>query len=194
MSRIGQTPIAVPSGVQVSEAGGVLTVKGPKGTLTRKMLPEISVKQEDGKIICERASDSKEHRSLHGLMRSLINNMVIGVTEGYEKKLNVIGVGYRAELDGTKLSLQVGYSHPVVIEPYEGISFEVGVDTNTRMPFILVRGIDKEVLGQQAAEIRAVKPPEPYKYVDIAKTYGKGIRYAGEVVRRKAGKAGKAGA
>ena len=192
MSRVGQMPISVPDGVQISSECDMLTVKGPKGTLSRKLHTAISVNVSDGTIVCERPSNSKQHRSLHGLVRTLVNNMVVGVTQGYEKRLNVIGVGYRAELQGKNLNVQVGYSHPVVVEPYEGIEFEVGQDTNTRMPFIIVRGIDKEVLGQQAAEIRAIRPPEPYKWVEAAKTHGKGIRYAGEVVRRKAGKAAKA--
>lgn len=191
MSRIGQLPIPVPSGVQITQEDGVLTVKGPKGTLSRPMLPAITVKEEDGRLICTRASDSKEHRSLHGLMRTLVNNMVVGVTQGYEKRLNVIGVGYRAELQGQNLALQVGYSHPVVVEPAEGISFEVGQDTNTRMPFVVVRGINKETLGQQAAEIRRIRPPSPYK--KAMDRFSKGIRYAGEQVRVKAGKTGKAG-
>ena len=192
MSRVGQMPIPVPNGVQITLRDAALTVKGPKGTLSRKVHPAITVKMSDGTIVCERPSNSKQHRSLHGLVRALINNMVVGVTEGYEKRLNVIGVGYRAELQGKNLNIQVGYSHPVLVEPYEGIDFEVGQDTNTRMPFIIVRGIDKEVLGQQAAEIRGIRPPEPYKWVEAAKTHGKGIRYAGEVVRRKAGKSAKA--
>jgi len=194
MSRIGQLPIAVPAGVQISQEDGTITVKGPKGSLTRTLPAAIKVKVEDGKIICERPSDSKEHRSLHGLTRTLINNMVVGVTQGYEKRIEVLGVGYRAELQGKNLALSVGYSHQPVIEPMEGIEFEVGVDTRAgfvvtgqvaRMPFVIIRGIDKEILGQQAANIRRIKPAEPYK--------GKGIRYAGEFVRRKAGKAGKAG-
>lgn len=193
MSRIGQMPITVPAGVQVIQEDGLLTVKGPKGTLTRRLHPAITVKQENGKIVCERPSDSKEHRSLHGLTRTLINNMIVGVTQGYEKRLEVLGVGYRAELQGKNLVLQVGYSHPAVIEPMEGIEFEVGIDTRAgfvvtgqvaRMPFVIVRGIEKEIVGQQAANIRAVKPAEPYK--------GKGIRYQGEYVRRKVGKAAKA--
>ncbi len=188
-------PIAVPGGVQISQKDGVLTVKGPKGTLTRALPRDIAVKQEDSNIVCERPSDSKNHRALHGLTRTLVNNMVVGVTQGYEKRIEVLGVGYRAELQGKNLVLQVGYSHPAVVEPMEGIEFEVGVDTRAgfvvtgqvaRMPFVIVRGIDKEVLGQQAANIRAIRPAEPYK--------GKGIRYAGEYVRRKAGKQGKAGA
>lgn len=194
MSRIGKLPIPLPDGVEVVQNNGEIVVKGPKGTLSRKLPPEINVRIEDGKIICERSSDDAKHRALHGLTRTLINNMVVGVTQGYEKRLDVLGVGYRAEMQGNNLVLSVGYSHPVVIEPRPGIEFEVGADTRAgfvvsgqvaRMPFVLVKGIDKELVGQQAAEIRAVKPPEPYK--------GKGIRYAGEYVRRKAGKAGKAG-
>lgn len=184
MSRIGQLPISLPSGVQVSQEDGVVTVKGPKGTLSRTLPGEIAIKVEDNKIICERPSNSKLHRSLHGLTRTLVNNMVVGVTAGYEKKLQVQGVGYRAELQGKNLNLQVGLSHPVVVEPMNGVEFEVGQDTNTRMPFIVARCIDKEVLGQQVANIRKIRPPEPYK--------GKGIRYYGEVIRRKAGKSGKA--
>jgi len=181
VSRVGQSPITVPDGVQATLDGGVLTVKGPKGTLSRELHRSISVKIEDGKIVCERPTNSKEHRSLHGLTRALVNNMVVGVTSGYERRLSVRGVGYRAELQGKNLSLQVGLSHTVVVEPMSGIEFEVGQDTNTRTPFIVVRGIDKETVGQQSAEIRGIRPPEPYK--------GKGIRYEGEYVRHKAGKA-----
>ena len=193
MSRIGQLPIPVPSGVQISQEDGLLTVKGPKGTLTRAINPVISVKVEDGKIICVRPSDAKPHRALHGLTRTLVNNMVVGVTQGYEKKLQIVGVGYRAELQGKNLVLSVGYSQPVTVEPKECITFEVGQETNNRVPFIWVRGINKEVLGQQAAEIRNIKPPEPYKYVVSQGMHGKGIRYADEVVRKKVGKAGAAG-
>jgi len=189
MSRIGQLPIPVPSTVQVNQENGVLTVKGPKGTLSRAIHPVISVTIEDDKIVCTRPSDAKPHRALHGLTRTLVNNMVIGVTQGYERKLQVIGVGYRAELQGQNLVLSVGYSQPVTVEPMEGITFEVGQETNNRVPFIWVRGIDKEVLGQQAAEIRRVRPPEPYKLVVSQGFHGKGIRYAGEVVRKKVGKA-----
>lgn len=193
MSRIGQMPISVPDGVQVSQEDGVFSVKGPKGTLSRRLHPTMTVSHEDGNIIVKRPDESKESRSIHGLTRSLIDNMITGVTKGYEKRLEVLGVGYRVELQGKNLNLLVGYSHPLVFEPMEGIEFEVGIDTKagfvvsgqvSRMPFVIVRGIDKEVIGQQAANIRGSKPPEPYK--------GKGIRYAGEVVRRKAGKAGKA--
>lgn len=184
MSRIGKTPIPVPSGVDVQVEDGSITVKGPKGTLTMSIHPDMMVKQEEGNVLVERPSDGKMHRSLHGLTRTLVANMVEGVTKGYERVLEVHGVGYRAQLAGTNLHLQVGYSHPVEIAPRPGIQFEVGQDTNARMPLITVRGIDKQVVGQQCAEIRAVRKPEPYK--------GKGIRYANEVVRRKAGKSGKA--
>lgn len=183
MSRIGQLPIPVPSGVQITVKDSTVEVKGPKGTLTKTLPSAISVEVEDNKVVCKRASDNKSDRALHGLVRSLINNMVIGVTSGFEKKLSVQGVGYRAELQGKNLALTVGLSHTVVIEPADGITFEVGADTNTRTPFIVIKGMDKEVLGQQAANVRGVKPPEPYK--------GKGIRYIDEVVKRKAGKAGK---
>lgn len=195
MSRIGQMPIPIPDGVRINQDNGELTVTGPKGTLTRQLPPMIEVKQVDDKVICARPNEGKESRSLHGLTRTLVNNMVVGVTQGYEKRLDVLGVGYRAELQGKTLNLQVGLSHPVVFEPMPGIEFEVGIDTRAgfvvsgqaaRMPFVVVRGIDKEILGQQAANIRRAKPPEPYK--------GKGIRYSGEQVKRKAGKQGKAAA
>lgn len=184
MSRIGLLPIPLPSGVQITSEAGLTVVKGPKGTLTRRLHPDITVRIEGDRALCSRPTDRKDHRSLHGLTRSLLANMVTGVSQGYERRLQVIGVGYRAELVPDGLQLSVGYSHPVMMEPMEGISFEVGMDTNTRSPFIVVRGIDKEAVGQQCALIRGARPPEPYK--------GKGIRYFGEVVRRKAGKAGKA--
>jgi len=183
MSRIGKAPIPVPSGVEVKIDGSVVTVKGPKGSLTQNIHPDMSVKLEDGNILVERPSDEKLHRALHGLTRTLVANMVEGVTKGYEKVLQIHGVGYRAQLSGANLNLQVGYSHPVDIVPRPGISFEVGQEANTRIPLIYVRGIDKQVVGQQSAEIRAVRKPEPYK--------GKGIRYSTEYVRRKAGKSGK---
>lgn len=186
MSRIGKMPIPIPGGVEVQVENSVVTIKGPKGTLTKSIHPDMIVRVEDGNILVERPSDDKLHMSLHGLTRTLIANMVEGVTKGYEKLLEIHGVGYRAQMVGPKLQLQVGYSHPVEIAPRPGIQFEVGQDVNTRMPLVTVRGIDKEVVGQQAAEIRAVRKPEPYK--------GKGIRYSTEVVRRKAGKSGKAGA
>lgn len=185
MSRIGKMPIPVPAGVDIKIADGAITIKGPKGTMTKDIHPEMIVKLEDSQIIVERPSDEATHRALHGLTRTLVANMVEGVTKGFEKQLQIHGVGYRAQMNGSVLNLQVGYSHPVDITPKEGISFEVGQEANTRIPIIYVRGIDKQVVGQQAAEVRAVRKPEPYK--------GKGIRYATEVVRRKAGKSGKAG-
>ena len=184
MSRVGKLPIDLPQGVEVNIAGANVTVKGPKGTLTRDLHPDMAVRVDDSKILVERPTDSKTHRSLHGLTRTLVANMVEGVTNGYQKTLHVVGVGYRAQMNGPDLTLSVGYSHPVEVAPKPGIEFEVGLETNTRMPFIIVRGIDKEAVGQQAAEIRKVRPPEPYK--------GKGIKYSTETIRRKAGKAGKA--
>lgn len=191
MSRIGRTPIPIPNGVEVQIEADTVTVKGPKGTLTRSIRPEISAKVEDGRILVERPSDDKLHRSLHGLTRTLIANMVEGVTQGFQKVLHVYGTGYRAEVVGGKLTLQVGLSHLVEIAPRPGIEFEVAQDVvqyegrETRIPAVTIRGIDKQVVGQQAAEVRAVRKPEPYK--------GKGIRYSTEVVRRKAGKSVKAG-
>ncbi len=184
MSRVGLLPIPLPSGVQITNEAGLTVVKGPKGSLSRRLHPDIAIQIEGDKALCVRPTDRKDHRSIHGLTRSLLANMVTGVSQGYERRLQVMGVGYRAELVPDGLQLSVGYSHPVVMKPMEGISFEVGLDTNTRSPFIVVRGIDKETVGEQCALIRGVRPPEPYK--------GKGIRYAGEHVRRKAGKAGKA--
>lgn len=186
MSRIGLLPIPIPSGVQVNVGpDNLVSVKGPKGELSRSIWPNLKIEVADSEIRVSRSSDEKEYRSMHGLSRTLINNMVEGVSKGYEKVLVIGGVGYRATLEGKNLTLQVGYSHPVTIQPFEGITFEVGQETGTREPVITVRGIDKEKVGQQAAEIRMVRPPEPYK--------GKGIRYRGEQIRRKAGKAGKAG-
>ena len=186
MSRIGKMPIPLPAGVSVEQSDGLITVKGPKGVLSRQVHADIDVNQESGTLVCVRHTNQKEHRSLHGLTRALLANMVTGVTAGYEKRMEVEGVGYRAELQGVNLQLQVGLSHPVVIVPMEGISFEVGQNTNNRMPFIMIRGNDKETVGQQCAYIRRIRPPEPYK--------GKGIRFFGEKIRRKAGKAGKTGA
>lgn len=185
MSRIGKQPITLPSGVEVQRENGSVRVKGPKGALTQAVSPLLTVDVNDGTLTVSRVTDTKEARAQHGLIRTLIANMVKGVTEGYAKQLNVSGVGYRAQLQGTSLSLALGFSHPIVVEPREGITFEVGTDTNTRAPFIKVSGIDKQMVGQTAAEIRALKKPEPYK--------GKGIRYQDEVVRRKAGKSAKAG-
>jgi large subunit ribosomal protein L6 len=175
MSRIGKRPIEVPAGVLVSVDPGRVTVSGPKGELRQQIPQRMQINQEDGSITVSRPTERGEDRALHGLTRTLIANMVEGVTNGFEKRLEIQGVGYRAALSGTDLELQVGYSHSVKIKPREGVSFEVPVPTQ-----IVVRGIDKQVVGQTAAEIRKVRPPEPYK--------GKGIRYEGEYVRRKVGK------
>jgi large subunit ribosomal protein L6 len=175
MSRIGRKPIELPEAVTVELAPGRVAVKGPKGELDQRLSPEMKVEQADGTVTVARPTDRGEHRALHGLTRSLIANMVEGVTNGFEKKLEIQGVGYRAALSGTDLELQVGYSHSVKIKPRQGIEFEVPVPTQ-----VVVRGIDKQMVGQTAAEIRKVRPPEPYK--------GKGIRYEGEAVRRKVGK------
>ncbi|NLN29494.1 MAG: 50S ribosomal protein L6 [Firmicutes bacterium] len=178
MSRIGKIPIEIPSGMEVQLEGNTIRVKGPKGTLERKLHPEMQVNIEDGRVVVNRPSDEKKHRSLHGLTRTLIANMVQGVTQGFEKRLEIHGVGYRAAKQGNKLVLSMGFSHPVEFDTPPGMEIEVPAPTR-----ITVRGIDKEKVGQLAAEIRAVRKPEPY--------LGKGIRYEGEYVRRKAGKAGK---
>ncbi len=179
MSRIGQAPITIPNGVDVTISGRDITVKGPRGELSRKLPPDISVRQDDGQLLVTRPDDEREHRALHGLTRSLVNNMVVGVTDGFRKQLEIVGVGYRAEAQGPEaIRLALGFSHPVNVRAPEGISFEVPVPTQ-----IVVSGIDKEVVGQVAAEIRSIRKPEPYK--------GKGVRYQGERVLRKAGKAGK---
>ena len=179
MSRIGNKPIAIPAGVTVTlAAGNTVTVKGPKGTLTSTFLPCVTIAEENGTVVVTRASDDKEIRAVHGLTRALIANMVEGVTNGYSKRLEIVGVGYRAEKQGKKLVLNLGYSHPVFFEEGNGITFEVP-DSNT----IVVSGIDKQAVGQVAAQIREKRPPEPY--------LGKGIKYAGEQIRRKAGKTGK---
>ena len=180
MSRIGRLPIAVPSGVEVAIDGARVTVTGPKGTLSRELHADMLLSREDGNFVVARPTEQKMHKQLHGLTRTLVNNMVVGVTTGYRKGLEITGVGYRAALVGRKLQLSLGYSHPVDIEPPEGISFEV--ESPTR---IAVVGIDKELVGQVAAVVRSKRKPEPYK--------GKGVRYAGEQIRRKAGKAGKIG-
>lgn len=185
MSRIGKKPIPIPQGVEVQWEPGHITVSGPLGTLSRSIPAEVTVRRENGFLLVERPSDERNHRALHGLTRTLIANMVEGVSKGYQRVLEVVGVGYRAQLEGGKLSLSVGYAQPKVLEPLPGITFEVGQDVNTRMPLITVKGIDKEVVGQQSALIRRVRPPEPYK--------GMGIRYRGEQIRRKAGKSGKSG-
>ncbi|MBD2844709.1 50S ribosomal protein L6 [Paenibacillus sp. IB182496] len=178
MSRIGRKPIQVPSGVNVSLDNSVITVKGPKGTLTRTLHKDMKVAIAENEITIERPSDNKAHRSLHGTTRSVVANMIGGVTEGYAKSLELVGVGYRANKTGEKVVLNVGYSHPVEIVPEGGIEFEV--PSNTK---IIVKGIDKERVGATAAKIRAVREPEPYK--------GKGIKYEGERILRKEGKAGK---
>ena len=175
MSRIGRKPVPVPDGVDIDVGPGVVSVKGPKGELTQVISRDMKVAIEDGTLTVERPTDRGEHRALHGLTRSLIANMVEGVTTGYEKRLEIQGVGYRAALAGRNLNLSVGYSHAVQIEAPEGVQFEVPQQTE-----VIVRGIDKQAVGEIAARIRRVRPPEPYK--------GKGIRYAGEQVRRKVGK------
>lgn len=181
MSRIGRMPIPVPEGVKVTIKGNEVTVEGSKGKLSRSFHPDMSITMEDGKLVVRRPSDEREHRALHGLTRSLLANMVEGVTKGFEKALELSGVGYRAQKVGNKLSLQVGFSHPVEYTPPPGI--EIVVEGTNR---IRVIGIDKELVGRTAAEIRAIRPPDAYK--------GKGIRYLGEKVRLKPGKAGKAAA
>ncbi|MBN1994948.1 MAG: 50S ribosomal protein L6 [Anaerolineae bacterium] len=180
MSRIGKLPVPIPKGVTVTINKNSVVVKGPKGELSRDFPPEIELKEEDGQIVAARSSDHRLHRAKHGLVRALLYNMVTGVSDGFKRELYIEGVGYRAGLQGKNLELNVGYSHPVVFEPPEGISFEV--DKTGRE--LAVMGIDKEVVGEIAARVRRTRPPEPYK--------GKGIRYVNERVRRKAGKAGKA--
>jgi large subunit ribosomal protein L6 len=177
MSRIGRAPIEVPDRVEVNISGGTVKVKGPRGELTVPIGRGVEVQQEDASIIVERASDAPQHKAMHGLTRSLIQNAVTGVTDGFTKTLQIQGVGYRGALQGRDINLQVGYSHPVTISPREGIEFEMPNPAT-----IVVRGIDKQRVGQMAAEIRKVRPPEPYK--------GKGIRYSDEQIRRKVGKAG----
>ena len=175
MSRIGKAPISLPDGVEFTYDNAVVTVKGPKGELTQRVPREMLVEVGDGVIEVKRPTESGQHRSLHGLTRTLIANMVTGVTAGFEKRLEIVGVGYRAGVKGKDLELLVGYSHPVVIEPPEHVEFETPQPT-----VVLVRGIDKQVVGEIAAKVRSIRPPEPYK--------GKGIRYAGEYVQRKVGK------
>jgi large subunit ribosomal protein L6 len=179
MSRVGKMPIPIPSGVEVRINGPSVTVKGPKGELSRDLNPEIKIEQADGQIVVTRPTDQPRHRAMHGLTRSLVANMVTGVSDGFSKTLELQGVGYRAQMQGRDLVLAVGYSHPVQVPPPPGIEFEV--DGTTK---IIVRGVNREHVGQAAADVRKIRPPEPYK--------GKGIRYLGEYVRRKAGKAGKA--
>ena len=180
MSRIGRMAIPIPSGVQVNIDGNHVEVTGPKGKLERDIAPELTLVQEDGTLRVERPNDDKKSRELHGLTRTLVANMVTGVTDGFRKGLEITGVGYRAQLVGKKLQLNLGYSHPIEIDPPDGVSFEI--ENPTRLAVV---GVDKELVGHIAAKVRATRKPEPYK--------GKGVRYAGEVVRRKAGKAGKIG-
>ncbi|NLX76958.1 MAG: 50S ribosomal protein L6 [Clostridiaceae bacterium] len=177
MSRVGNMPVVIPSGVEVKMNGHEITVKGPKGTLTQVFHPDMIIEKEGNNIIVKRPSELKKHKALHGLTRSLINNMVVGVTQGYEKKLEINGVGYRAQKQGKKLNLTLGLSHPVEIEEPDGITIEVPAPNQ-----IIVKGIDKQLVGEIAAKIREKRPPEPYK--------GKGIKYVDEVIIRKEGKAG----
>ncbi len=180
MSRIGRLPITVPSNVDVTIDGRNVTVRGPRGSLSRALHPDMTLSREDSKLVVTRPTEQKTHKQLHGLTRTLVNNMVVGVTDGYRKGLEITGVGYRAALNGRKLTLNLGYSHQIEIDPPEGITFEV--ENPTRLAVV---GIDKELVGQIAAKVRSTRKPEPYK--------GKGVRYAGEYIRRKAGKAGKIG-
>ncbi|MEJ3653918.1 50S ribosomal protein L6 [Actinomycetes bacterium KLBMP 9759] len=179
MSRIGKLPITVPSGVDVKIDGRTVTVKGPKGSLSHTVIEPITVERgDDGAVLVKRPDDERRNKAMHGLSRTLVNNLVIGVTAGYEKKLEIVGVGYRVALKGSALEFSLGFSHPVVIQPPEGITFAVESPTK-----FSVSGIDKQLVGETAANIRKIRKPEPYK--------GKGVRYAGEVVRRKVGKTGK---
>ncbi len=177
MSRIGRKPISLPAGVEVKIEDNVITVKGPKGVLSQSIPEDISIELKGNELLCTRPSDAKRHRAMHGLTRALVANMVTGVTTGFEKKLEMVGVGYRAQMQGSKLVLNIGYSHPIEIDPPQGVEFEVPAVTR-----ITVKGIDKQLVGNTAADIRALRKPEPYK--------GKGVRYENEVVRRKAGKSG----
>ena len=177
MSRIGKKPISLPAGVKVTVDGDTVTVQGSKGTLVQTLPEGITINQEDNQLVLQRANDSKQQRAFHGLTRALIANMVEGVTNGFEKKLEMVGVGYRAQMQGKKLVISIGFSHPVEIDAPEGIDFEVPAPTR-----ITIKGIDKQLVGNTAAHIRAIRKPEPYK--------GKGIKYENEFIRRKAGKAG----
>ena len=175
MSRIGRAPITIPDGVTVDIKGQHVTVTGPRGTLSHTVVEPIRIAQEDGRLVVTRPTDRGPHRALHGLSRSLVANLVTGVSEGFERRLEIQGVGYRAQMKGQALELAVGYSHPVTIDPPDGIQFEVPAPTQ-----VVVKGIDKQQVGEIAAQVRGTRPPEPYK--------GKGVRYAGEIVRRKVGK------
>jgi len=180
VSRIGKKPVPIPDKVQVHIDGSEVTVKGPKGELSHRFPPDITIRQEDGQVIVTRPTDQRHHRALHGMTRALIANMVTGVSQGFERVLTIEGVGYRAEMEGKKLVMYLGYSHNIPIEPPKDVEFVV----EERGRIVRIRGIDKQVVGELAAQIRKLRPPEPYK--------GKGVRYEGEFVRRKAGKAGKA--
>lgn len=177
MSRIGRMPIAIPAGVTVEVNGNVVKAKGPKGELTKAMHPDMIIEVEGSEVLVKRPSEDKMHKSLHGLTRTLVNNMVVGVSEGYKKELDVVGVGYRVAMDGKKLVMNIGFSHQVTVEPIDGITIEAPAPNK-----IIISGLDKQMVGQFAADVRKKRPPEPYK--------GKGIRYTGEVVRRKEGKTG----
>jgi large subunit ribosomal protein L6 len=177
VSRIGKKPISLPAGVKVTVDGNIVTVQGPKGTLAQTLPEGITITEEDNQVVVQRANDNKQQRAFHGLSRALIANMVEGVTNGFEKKLELVGVGYRAQMQGKKLVISIGFSHPVEIDAPEGIEFEVPAPTR-----ITIKGIDKQLVGNTAAHIRAIRKPEPYK--------GKGIKYENEHIRRKAGKAG----
>ena len=177
MSRIGKKPISLPAGVKVTVDGNIVTVQGPKGTLVQTLPEGITITEEDNQVLVQRANDNKQQRAFHGLTRALIANMVEGVTNGFEKKLELVGVGYRAQMQGKKLVISIGFSHPVEIDDPEGIEFEVPAPTR-----ITIKGINKQLVGNTAAHIRAIRKPEPYK--------GKGIKYENEHIRRKAGKAG----
>lgn len=179
MSRIGKLPIPVPAGVTVTvDERNMVVVKGPNGTLSQQVNPDIKISQNDGELLLERPTDNKPHKAMHGLYRTLLSNMVIGVTTGYVKALELVGTGYRATVDGNKLTMNVGYSHPITFEAPLNITFEVPAPTQ-----VIVKGINKQVVGNLAADIRATRPPEPY--------LGKGVKYKGEIIRRKEGKAGK---
>jgi large subunit ribosomal protein L6 len=181
MSRIGKQPVPIPANVTVTIKGREVTVKGPQGELKRRFDPDMKIEQDDGQIVVSRPTDQRRHRALHGLTRALISNMVIGVNEGYERRLEIIGTGYRAEMQGEDLKLSLGYSHDIVVVPPPGVKFQI----EDRGKLIILTAVDKELIGQVAADIRKLRPPEPYQ--------GKGIRYLGEYVRQKAGKAGKIG-
>ena len=177
MSRIGRMPIAIPAGVTVEVNGNKVTAKGPKGELTQEMHPDMIIEVEGNEVLVKRPSEDKLHKSLHGLTRTLVHNMIVGVSEGYEKELDVVGVGYRVAMEGKKLVMNIGFSHTVDVEPVDGITIEAPAPNK-----IVISGLDKQLVGQFAADVRKKRPPEPYK--------GKGIRYTGEVIRRKEGKTG----